>query len=140
MVNYKRVVCEVAMLVVVASMAVAAPTPDCPHAHIDQRQNGSENYRLSIDGVVIAVAPAETLLDAASDLGDLFDQSDIEFLLKPPSESSSKPDVSKPEESSPEKPEAEGPIDKPLSDVSLNSDLPAQKKDASIKKQEKAQR
>ncbi|GLH07637.1 Uncharacterized protein GBIM_13095 [Gryllus bimaculatus] len=31
----------------------------------DQRQNGTENYRLHIDGVVIAVAPAEMLLNLA---------------------------------------------------------------------------
>ncbi|XP_066995815.1 uncharacterized protein [Anabrus simplex] len=28
----------------------------------DQRQNGTENYRVHVDGVVVAVAPAETLL------------------------------------------------------------------------------
>ncbi|XP_047528039.1 uncharacterized protein LOC125064831 [Vanessa atalanta] len=130
MVNYKRVVCEVAVLLVVLSVTTAAPAADCTHAHYDQRQNGTENYRLNIDGVVIAVAPAESLLEAASDLSDYFDMTSIDVLLKPSSESPS----TKPQESL--KPDAE----KPLSDVSLNSDLPAQKKDASVRKQEKAQR
>ncbi|XP_045445894.1 uncharacterized protein LOC123653970 [Melitaea cinxia] len=132
MVNYKRVVCEVALLLALLSLASAAPAPapDCDHAHYDQRQNGTENYRLNIDGVVIAVAPADTLLEAASDLSDYFDQSNLEVLLKPSSEQSSV----KPGDSS--KPESE----KPLSEVSLNSDLSAQKKDASARKQEKAQR
>lgn len=134
MVNYKRVVCEVALLLALLSLASAAPAPapapDCDHAHYDQRQNGTENYRLNIDGVVIAVAPADTLLEAASDLSDYFDQSSLELLLKPSPEQSSV----KPEDSS--KPESE----KPLSNVSLNSDLSAQKKDASARKQEKAQR
>lgn len=134
MVNYKRVVCEVALLLALLSLASAAPAPapapDCDHVHYDQRQNGTENYRLNIDGVVIAVAPADTLLEAASDLSDYFDQSNLELLLKPSPEQSS----AKPEDSS--KPESE----KPLSNGSLNSELSAQKKDASARKQEKAQR
>ncbi|CAH2086171.1 unnamed protein product [Euphydryas editha] len=132
MVNYKRVVCEVALLLVLLSLTSAAPAPDCDHTHYDQRQNGTENYRLNIDGVVIAVAPAETLLEAASDLSDYFDQATLEQLLKPSSEQSSV----KPGDNSNNKPESE----KPLSDVSVNSDLSAQKKDASVRKQEKAQR
>ncbi|CAH0721881.1 unnamed protein product, partial [Brenthis ino] len=145
MVNYRRVICEVVVLLAVVSINIAAPVPDCPHAYIDQRQNGTENYRLSIDGVVIAVAPAETLLDAASDLSELFSETDLDVFLKPPPpHAPSKPEESKPEESKPEesnlKPESENPNDKPISDVSLESNLPAQKKDASVKKQEKAQR
>lgn len=140
MVNYKRVICEVVVLLAAVSITIAAPAPDCPHPYIDQRQNGTENYRLSIDGVVIAVAPADTLLDAASDLSELFSETDLDVFLKPPSP----PASSKPEESNPGasnlKPEPENSNDKPLSDVSLDSNLPPQKKDASVKKQEKAQR
>ncbi|CAH2240200.1 jg1765 [Pararge aegeria aegeria] len=91
MVNYKRVVCEVAVLLALLAVAIAAPTHDCTEheTHYDQRQNGTENYRLNIDGVVIAVAPAESIIEAAAEFGDLFDISDIDDFLKPPSPPSS---------------------------------------------------
>lgn len=37
----------------------------------DQRQNGTENYRINIDGVVLVIAPPEALLLAAADMGGL---------------------------------------------------------------------
>ncbi|KOB69693.1 Uncharacterized protein OBRU01_16469 [Operophtera brumata] len=86
MVNYRRVVCEVALLCGALSAITAAPA--CDHKHqlvYDQRQNGSENYRLNIDGVVIAVAPAESFLSALSDIdfSDLIDMESLEQELKP---------------------------------------------------------
>lgn len=38
----------------------------------DQRQNGTENYRINVDGVFVMIAPAEDLLEAAQGLD--FDQ------------------------------------------------------------------
>ncbi|XP_039747265.1 uncharacterized protein LOC120624662 [Pararge aegeria] len=140
MVNYKRVVCEVAVLLALLAVAIAAPTHDCTEheTHYDQRQNGTENYRLNIDGVVIAVAPAESIIEAAAEFGDLFDISDIDDFLKPPSPPSSG-STTKPEVSD-SKPGAEKPAETPLSDVSLNSETKPQRKDASAGKQEKVQR
>ncbi|KAL4714554.1 hypothetical protein ACJJTC_006600 [Scirpophaga incertulas] len=146
MVNYKRVVCEVAVLATVLAVAATAPA-DC---HYDQRQNGTENYRLNIDGVVIAVAPADSLLAAASDI-DISDLLDLDEFNepskpKPPSDTlkphiEPKPEDPKPVESKPDAPgKPEKPAETPLSDVSLNSEPKGQKKDASTKKQEKAQR
>ncbi|CAB3228668.1 unnamed protein product [Arctia plantaginis] len=91
MVNYRRVLSLLSVLVAVVN---AAPTPDCTQNHYDQRQNGSENYRLNIDGVVVAVAPAESLLSAFGDIDDLMDLLAIEdyngdYKPKPPTESSS---------------------------------------------------
>nr|BAM19150.1 unknown secreted protein [Papilio polytes] len=153
MVNYKRIVCEAAVLAVVIAVAVAAPAADCADRHFDQRQNGTENYRLNIDGVVIAVAPADSLLAAASDIdiSDLLDLEDFGDLPvhkpKPPSSESNKPEVTKPE--TPPKP-ADDPVkpvdspakpaEAPLSDVTLQSEVKSQKKDSSLRKQEKAQR
>lgn len=137
MVNYRRVLCEVSLLSVLLAVANAAPTPDCTHDHYDQRQNGSENYRLNIDGVVVAVAPAESLLSAFGDIDDLMELLATEdyngdYKPKPPSESSSsswaslenekpkpqeKPIGDKPAEEKPaeEKPLKEKPADeKPL--------------------------
>ncbi|XP_023935751.1 uncharacterized protein LOC112044220 [Bicyclus anynana] len=164
MVNYKRVVCEVAVLLTCLAVAFAAPAADCDEkkTHYDQRQNGTENFRLSIDGMVIAIAPADALVEAASDFVDLLDIPDLEEYLKPPSSSNkpvtseSKPEIpsdSKPEpekipsDSKPEpekiisdsKPDAEKPADPPLSDVSLPETKP-QRKEANAGKQEKAQR
>lgn len=34
--------------------------------HYDQRQNGSENYRVHVDGVMLVIAPVETLLLAGA--------------------------------------------------------------------------
>ncbi|XP_028163449.1 nucleolar and coiled-body phosphoprotein 1 [Ostrinia furnacalis] len=144
MVNYKRVVCEVALLAALVVIAAAAPA-DCDR-HYDQRQNGSENYRLNIDGVVIAVAPADSLLAAASDIdiSDLLDLDDFnEVKPKPPSTTSPpKPHIEpKPEDAKPEAPaKPDAPAEAPLSDVSLTPNLKSQKKDATTRKQEKAQR
>ncbi|KAJ2952896.1 hypothetical protein O0L34_g7259 [Tuta absoluta] len=151
MVNYKRVVCEVAVLALLAVLAAAAPTPECKdhQTHYDQRQNGSENYRLNIDGVVIAVAPADSLLSAASDIdfNDLFDLDDFD-LQRPPKPSDDKPPKplpvepkpqdGKPHDSNPEKPSK--PEESSLGDVSLASDVQGHKKDAGNIKQQKAQR
>lgn len=174
MINYKRVVCEGAVLLALLAVAFAAPKEykehkehkeprDCveieKESHYDQRQNGTENYRLNIDGVVIAVAPAESILEAAADFTDIFDIDDIEDLLKPPSSSSSSSSSNSPSSpsspsssnspssssSEPVKPEAsadakpEKPAEAPLSDVSLNSEKP-QRKDATTGKQDKVQR
>nr|NP_001299504.1 uncharacterized protein LOC106127043 precursor [Papilio xuthus]BAM17733.1 unknown secreted protein [Papilio xuthus] len=153
MVNYKRIVCEAAVLAVVMAVALAAPAADCAERHFDQRQNGTENYRLNIDGVVIAVAPADSLLAAASDIdiSDLLDLEDFGDLPVhkpiPPISDSNKPEHVKPD--SPSKPAddpvkpAESPAkpaESPLSDVTLQSEVKSQKKDSSLRKQEKAQR
>ncbi|XP_050678550.1 uncharacterized protein LOC126974887 [Leptidea sinapis] len=139
MVNYKRVVCEVAILSAILTIAFAAPTPDCPEKHFDQRQNGTENYRLNIDGVVIAVAPAESLLAAVSDidLSDLIDLEDLNELQKPKPQKpqyqkpENKPDDVKPDTSKPEE---------TINDVPVSSEPSSQKKNASLRKQEKSQR
>lgn len=36
--------------------------PTVPGDHYDQRQNGTKNFRIHVDGVVFLVAPAEALL------------------------------------------------------------------------------
>ncbi|CAH2073428.1 unnamed protein product, partial [Iphiclides podalirius] len=151
MVNYKRIVCEVALLAAAVALAAGAPAADCSDKHFDQRQNGTENYRLNIDGVVIAVAPADSLLAAASDfdlseLLDLEDFGDVPVNKPKPPSDLNKPEATKPEPSKPadgpQKPdEPAKPAQAPLSDVSLpSSELKSQKKDASLRKQEKAQR
>lgn len=45
------------------------------HVHYDQRQNGTENYRVNIDGVLLAVAPAEPFLNAvaSSDISEILE-------------------------------------------------------------------
>ncbi|XP_072944193.1 uncharacterized protein [Epargyreus clarus] len=149
MVNYKRVVCEVAVLAVLATVVAAAPTPDCHDSHYDQRQNGTENYRVNIDGIVIAVAPAESFLAAASaiDFGDLLEEFNEVQKPKPPSVSSpSKPEISKPDADKPDaekpdtvkpdavkpqesKPETPEKPEAPLSDVTLVPETKGQKKD-----------
>lgn len=143
MVNYKRIVCEVAVLITLLNLASSAPVDfkDGYGQHYDQRQNGTENYRLNIDGVVFAFAPAESLLAAASeiDFNDMFDLEDLnELKPKPPAEHKPpKPILApKPQEG---KPESDKP-EEPLSDVSLNSDVQGQKKEATNIKKEKAQR
>lgn len=147
MVNYKRIVCEVAVILTLLNLAASAPV-DCKDSHgehYDQRQNGTENYRLNIDGVVIAVAPADSLLAAVSDLdfNDMFDLDDLnELKPKPPAEDKPpKPILEpKPQEGKPTvKPESVKP-EGSLSDVSLNSDVQSQKKEATNNKKEKAQR
>lgn len=163
MVNYRRVVCEVAVLAALLMVATAAPFPPS-HDVYDQRQNGTENYRLNIDGVVIAIAPADALLAAASeidlsDLLDIDDLSDFDIPQKPqkPTSSSSsstipwlvddnKPlqpsdasaDVAKPEEPKPQEPET--PAASAETPVPAASDVKGKKKDAGTKKREKAER
>lgn len=139
MVNYKRVVCDVALLAVMVTLTAAAPAADCTERHYDQRQNGTENYRLNIDGVVIAVAPAETLFAAASeidfsDLLELSDFGDLQEKPKPPHEH--KPQQIKPPEPSPK------PDEPSLASTELPSKLDSrsEKKDSSKRKREKAQR
>ncbi|XP_035723840.1 uncharacterized protein LOC118442403 [Vespa mandarinia] len=46
--------------------------------HYDQRQNGTDNYRIHVDGVVVVVAPVEALLLAGDVIGT--NQSDISLL------------------------------------------------------------
>lgn len=67
---------------------LAAPTTkkdeDCDsgevYEEVDQRQNGTENYRVNINGVVVMWAPAQTLLTAAQLLGDTDFDSEFEEL------------------------------------------------------------
>lgn len=47
---------------IVESSTSATPSYNSTVDHYDQRQNGSENYRVHVDGVVFVFAPAETLL------------------------------------------------------------------------------
>lgn len=74
--------------------------------HYDQRQNGTENYRIHVDGVVVVVAPVEALLlagglpgGAGSDILDISQQADAGQKPKPEKEEEatiepiSKPDV-----------------------------------------------
>lgn len=141
MVNYKRVVCEVALL---ATLTVVASAPtDCADRHYDQRQNGTENYRLNIDGVVIAVAPAESLLAAASDIDfssllDFEDFAEVGQKPKPPADN--KPQDVKPEAAGAPKPDE--PLDLPQADAPAppKSDLKSEKKEVSQRKHEKTQR
>ncbi|KAI4481340.1 hypothetical protein M0804_009460 [Polistes exclamans] len=72
--------------------------------HYDQRQNGSENYRVHIDGVVIVIAPVEALL-MANDLVNN-NQSGISTINYP------KPDDNKPNIEHSEKPSNEN-LEKP---------------------------
>lgn len=51
---------------------------------IDQRQNGSANYRVNIDGVVIAFTPLGSLLSGALDDFDFSDEFDFGKPEKPP--------------------------------------------------------
>lgn len=44
---------------------------------IDQRQNGSENYRINIDGVIIAFSPLDSLLSGALDDFDFTEDFDF---------------------------------------------------------------
>uniref|UniRef100_A0A2A4KBA2 Uncharacterized protein n=1 Tax=Heliothis virescens TaxID=7102 RepID=A0A2A4KBA2_HELVI len=132
------------------------------YRRVFERQNGSENYRLNIDGVVIAVAPAESLLSALGDMDDFLDlalEDYNESKPKPPQESSpsepaiqvvslpvpdQKPQqvkpVEKPEDVKPEEPAKPAEKASPLSDVSLGNEMNSHKKGASLRKQEKAQR
>lgn len=50
-----------------------------PERIYDQRQNGTENYRINVDGVFVMIAPAEDILDAAQglDLDQLISLSNI---------------------------------------------------------------
>lgn len=50
-----------------------------PEKIYDQRQNGTENYRINVDGVFVVIAPAEDLLEAAQglDLDQLISLSNI---------------------------------------------------------------
>lgn len=132
------------MVLTLLNLASSAPV-DCKDGHghhYDQRQNGTENYRLNIDGVVIAVAPADSLLAAASeiDFNDMFDLEDLNELKPKPPPAEHKPPKPilepKPQDAKPES----GKPEEPLSDVSLNSDVQSQKKEATTTKKEKAQR
>ncbi|KAJ0180703.1 hypothetical protein K1T71_004107 [Dendrolimus kikuchii] len=162
MVNYRRVVCEIAVLAALVAAVAAASFPPSNDVY-DQRQNGTENYRLNIDGVVIAVAPAEALLAAASeidlsDLLDIDDLSDLDLPQKPQKPTSSSPsvpawlletnkpsqpsdgsqEVTKPEEPKPQAQETPAtPAEAP---APAASDVKGKKKDAGAKKREKAER
>lgn len=74
--------------IVESSSPTTPPSYNSTVDYYDQRQNGSENYRIHVDGVVFVVAPVETLL-LAGVAGD----------NKPnlPIIDSSKPQSSKPE-------------------------------------------
>lgn len=49
--------------------APALPTTQSDVNYYDQRQNGSENYRIHVDGVVLVFAPIEALLLAGATAG-----------------------------------------------------------------------
>lgn len=156
--------CEVALL---AAVVVAAPLHDCKDDRVyDQRQNGSENYRLNIDGVVIAVAPAESLLSAISDidLTDFLAEFDLEQdqKPKPPSEVTDiligleppvhqpdeKPVLFKPEDKpsdvkpddKPQEPKPEAPAAPEPLNIPEKQQEKGHKKSAQLRKQENAQR
>lgn len=79
-------------MIVFASGAPTTPsTSDCENGSEeydiieDQRQNGTENYRLNVNGVVLMVAPSNSLLAAATlldiaELGTTFQE--IDFIQK----------------------------------------------------------
>ena len=46
-------------------------SPELIGEHYDQRQNGTENYRIHVDGLILVVAPAEALLLAGGGLPGL---------------------------------------------------------------------
>lgn len=55
-------------------VVISAPTEESPHSHeddsdvvYDQRQNGTENLRISVSDVMVVVAPAEGLLPMAGE-------------------------------------------------------------------------
>lgn len=57
-----------------APAAAPAPQPDITplqpgEEFYDQRQNGSENYRIHMDGMVVVVAPPEALMSVAGAAG-----------------------------------------------------------------------
>lgn len=57
-----------------APAPVAAPLPEITplqpgEEFYDQRQNGSENYRIHMDGMVVVVAPPEALMSVAGAAG-----------------------------------------------------------------------
>lgn len=68
--------------------------------YFDQRQNGTENYRIHVDGLVFVVAPIEALLLAASNTG----LSDNYFPINNNKTEVIKPDneISKPEQPKPD--------------------------------------
>ncbi|KOC64750.1 hypothetical protein WH47_00253 [Habropoda laboriosa] len=57
--------------------------------HYDQRQNGTENYRIHVDDVIFVIAPVETLLLAGAAVDNKPNLPIIDS-LKPPS---SKPEI-----------------------------------------------
>ncbi|XP_015175284.1 PREDICTED: uncharacterized protein LOC107065806 [Polistes dominula] len=76
--------------------------------HYDQRQNGTENYRVHIDGVVIVVAPVEALLMA----NDLINTNQSGISTIPSTINYPKPDDNKPNIEHSEKPSNEN-LEKP---------------------------
>lgn len=56
-------------MLALTGLVASAPAPaDCNDKQYDQQQSGSENYRLSVANVIVAVAPLESLL---LDFGDI---------------------------------------------------------------------
>ncbi|KAI4500746.1 hypothetical protein M0802_003957 [Mischocyttarus mexicanus] len=76
--------------------------------HYDQRQNGSENYRVHIDGILIVVAPVEALLMA----NDLINNNQSGTSTISSTTNYPKPDENKPNIEHSEKPSNEN-IEKP---------------------------
>ncbi|CAK9808563.1 hypothetical protein ANTPLA_LOCUS5823 [Anthophora plagiata] len=73
-----------------SSLTTTQPPPySSTDDHYDQRQNGTENYRIHVDGVIFVVAPVETLLLAGAAAENKPNLPIIDS-LKPPS---SKPEV-----------------------------------------------
>lgn len=151
MVNYRRVVYEVAALGALLALAAAAPlNSDCKEEY-NQSQNGTENFRVHVNGLVIAMMPAESfaesLLSAMPDLEELLESEGINQLQqqkpKPPMVTSPPKPEEKPQTESEVLATSENPKPTesaaPLSDVSIKSDTP-HNKEASANKQKRPQR
>ncbi|XP_063220791.1 uncharacterized protein LOC134530116 [Bacillus rossius redtenbacheri] len=92
----------------------------------DQRQNGTDNLRLHVDGVVIIHAPVESLtaLAAAADTGDLEQQlAELLGSLGEESSTTTEAAVQGPAEAS------EDPADKPMKDTEVAASKPHKDKD-----------
>lgn len=106
-----------------ADGSTASPTKDT----YDQRQNGTENYRIHVDGFFVVVAPVEAILLAGAVAGSDND------LLSGLAGIGGKPQESKPQDS---KPGDDKPDDKPADDKPAE-DKPAEDKPTDHKPAEK---
>ncbi|XP_076757831.1 uncharacterized protein LOC143427504 [Xylocopa sonorina] len=98
-----------------SSLTTQPPYGTTASDHYDQRQNGTENYRIHVDGVIFLVAPAETLL-LAGIAGDNKPNLPATEITKPPSD---KPEVDPEPSSSPPPPPPPSPSPKSAHRASL---------------------